>query len=177
MFRHDDHKFEWTIVEFRSWIETIAEVYGYQVKFDEIGRGYRLVDDVKVEDLTDGENARCASHCCILTRILPKEQIATSNAVEENEKSYKTMHDFMASDRQICEDGEVDIFESTFDHLAFETKQGLMANMYQVWLDEEIRKAYCGSLETFLPDAKSLQNKEYSLVEKDGDIYILKKLL
>jgi len=36
-FRHSDHRFEWTRVEFKSWGEKTAEARGYTVKFSEIG--------------------------------------------------------------------------------------------------------------------------------------------
>ena len=35
--RHDDHRFEWSRAEFCDWAEKIADVYGYAVRFDEIG--------------------------------------------------------------------------------------------------------------------------------------------
>jgi len=63
-----------------------------------------------------------------------------------------------------------------FENLASETEQGLMANMYQIWLDEEVRKAYYGKLDAFLPTAKSIQGKGYTTKEKDGDVYILKEV-
>ncbi|PWN36091.1 uncharacterized protein FA14DRAFT_51709 [Meira miltonrushii] len=176
VFRHSDHKFEWTKNEFRSWIEKIAEKYEYQAKFDEVGKGYQRIDGEKQEDLTDGEDARCASQCCILTRIWPKEQ-SESSIAQESEVSYRTAYTFMASDIQVCEDEGFDTFEDAFEDLAIETEEGLMANLYQIWLDEEVRKAYHGRLESFLPNAKSMQGKGYTMVVKEGDIYILKKAI
>lgn len=172
VFRHSDHKFEWTKTEFRSWIEKIAEKYEYKVNFDEVGRGYHRVDGEKQEDLTDGEDARCASQCCILTRIWPKEQFDLSD--DGIEEPYKTVYEFPASNIQICENDGFDAFEEAFEDFAIETEEGLMANLYQIWLDEEVRKAYHGRLHNFLPNAKSMQKKGYMLVVKNDDISILK---
>ncbi len=36
-FRHEDHRFEWSRDEFRSWAESVAESYGYRVEFAPIG--------------------------------------------------------------------------------------------------------------------------------------------
>jgi 3' terminal RNA ribose 2'-O-methyltransferase Hen1 len=36
-FRHRDHRFEWTRVEFQSWAQQICERFGYQVRFLPIG--------------------------------------------------------------------------------------------------------------------------------------------
>jgi len=35
--RHGDHRFEWSRAEFGAWGRRIAEVYGYEVAFSEIG--------------------------------------------------------------------------------------------------------------------------------------------
>lgn len=35
--RHNDHRFEWTRLEFTSWAEEICSTYGYSVKFSGIG--------------------------------------------------------------------------------------------------------------------------------------------
>ncbi|KAI8340350.1 hypothetical protein EDC96DRAFT_468920, partial [Choanephora cucurbitarum] len=37
LFRHDDHKFEWTRAQFEAWCQTGATKYGYQVEFHGIG--------------------------------------------------------------------------------------------------------------------------------------------
>lgn len=37
MFRHWDHKFEWTRQEFETWCITVADEYGYTVSFDGVG--------------------------------------------------------------------------------------------------------------------------------------------
>jgi small RNA 2'-O-methyltransferase len=38
VFRHHDHKFEWTLDEFRSWCDEVAAEWGYEVVKDSIGR-------------------------------------------------------------------------------------------------------------------------------------------
>lgn len=38
IFRHPDHKFEWTVEEFREWCETEAKGWGYEVTVNTIGR-------------------------------------------------------------------------------------------------------------------------------------------
>ncbi|KAF9036235.1 hypothetical protein BJ165DRAFT_625247 [Panaeolus papilionaceus] len=38
IFRHDDHKFEWTREEFASWCEESAKEWGYKVEYTTIGR-------------------------------------------------------------------------------------------------------------------------------------------
>lgn len=38
IFRHYDHKFEWTTEEFRMWCEDAANVWGYKVEMSGVGR-------------------------------------------------------------------------------------------------------------------------------------------
>jgi 3' terminal RNA ribose 2'-O-methyltransferase Hen1 len=35
--RHPDHRFEWTRAEFRAWVKSIEEAYGYQAELSDIG--------------------------------------------------------------------------------------------------------------------------------------------
>jgi 3' terminal RNA ribose 2'-O-methyltransferase Hen1 len=37
-FRHTDHRFEWTRAEFHSWATTVANSYGYGVRFLPVGQ-------------------------------------------------------------------------------------------------------------------------------------------
>ncbi|MGI8854244.1 MAG: 3' terminal RNA ribose 2'-O-methyltransferase Hen1 [Thermomicrobiales bacterium] len=36
-FRHKDHRFEWTRAEFQQWANSVAEIYGYAVRFLPVG--------------------------------------------------------------------------------------------------------------------------------------------
>lgn len=35
--RHTDHRFEWTRAEFHAWAQRVADEFGYEVRFEEIG--------------------------------------------------------------------------------------------------------------------------------------------
>jgi 3' terminal RNA ribose 2'-O-methyltransferase Hen1 len=36
-FRHEDHRFEWTRVQYRSWAQSVAARFGYAVEFKAVG--------------------------------------------------------------------------------------------------------------------------------------------
>ncbi|GBE88330.1 predicted protein [Sparassis crispa] len=38
VFRHDDHKFEWTVEEFTSWCQSVADEWRYEVHVSGVGR-------------------------------------------------------------------------------------------------------------------------------------------
>jgi hypothetical protein len=37
VFRHKDHRFEWTRAQFQEWAQRIGESYGYAVRFLPVG--------------------------------------------------------------------------------------------------------------------------------------------
>ncbi|OAX42172.1 hypothetical protein K503DRAFT_766992 [Rhizopogon vinicolor AM-OR11-026] len=44
VFRHHDHKFEWTVEEFREWCESVAREWGYDVDMATIGHAQEKDD-------------------------------------------------------------------------------------------------------------------------------------
>jgi hypothetical protein len=36
-FRHKDHRFEWTRVQFQNWAEAVAKKFGYTVQYLPVG--------------------------------------------------------------------------------------------------------------------------------------------
>ncbi|KAK1222861.1 hypothetical protein PQX77_014283 [Marasmius sp. AFHP31] len=51
VFRHDDHKFEWTPDEFKEWCVAEAERWGYDVRLGDIGRAYEVDEWGRDEEL------------------------------------------------------------------------------------------------------------------------------
>lgn len=51
VFRHHDHKFEWTIEEFREWCEGVAREWGYDVDMATIGHAQEKDDWGRDEEL------------------------------------------------------------------------------------------------------------------------------
>ncbi|KAK4516642.1 uncharacterized protein ATC70_011619 [Mucor velutinosus] len=70
IFRHDDHKFEWTRKEFESWCEEGAKKYNYNTAYHGIGLLHQKYDQL--------ENGHC-TQACVFTRatdfvLLPSDQ-------------------------------------------------------------------------------------------------------
>ena len=74
MFRHDDHKFEWTRQEFEEWCHEGAREYNYDVEFKGIGLIVGKRDDLSVGHCTQA---------CIFTR----RQYSCSPDHQENGKT------------------------------------------------------------------------------------------
>lgn len=60
IFRHNDHKFEWTRKEFESWCEEGAKRYNYTTEYHGIGLLHRKYDQL--------ENGHC-TQACVFTRL------------------------------------------------------------------------------------------------------------
>lgn len=75
IFRHSDHKFEWTVAEFTDWCETAARNWVYDVVVDGIGKPNEK--DPWGRDVELGH----ASHSALFRRI------DTTEANEEREKA------------------------------------------------------------------------------------------
>ncbi|CDS00115.1 hypothetical protein [Sporisorium scitamineum] len=59
VFRHEDHKFEFTPDEFKEWCETIADDFGYQVHIQGIGSGiYRVPKEEMVPPVPPEQGAK-----------------------------------------------------------------------------------------------------------------------
>ncbi|KAF9466620.1 hypothetical protein BDZ94DRAFT_1127426, partial [Collybia nuda] len=51
IFRHSDHKFEWTVDEFEVWCHETAEEWGYEVQVSSIGRALEIDEWGRDEEL------------------------------------------------------------------------------------------------------------------------------
>ncbi|PFH48761.1 hypothetical protein AMATHDRAFT_109204, partial [Amanita thiersii Skay4041] len=51
IFRHSDHKFEWTVEEFEAWCNEVAEAWGYDVTASSLGRAVEADEWGRDEEL------------------------------------------------------------------------------------------------------------------------------
>lgn len=67
VFRHPDHKFEWTVEEFTDWCTTVAREWGYHVRIDGIGK------PVEKDEWGRDDQLGFASQAALFTRIKGEE--------------------------------------------------------------------------------------------------------
>lgn len=59
VFRHEDHRFEFTPAEFKTWCETIADDFGYEVRIEGVGTGiYRVPKDQMQPPVPEEQGAK-----------------------------------------------------------------------------------------------------------------------
>ncbi|KAJ3565215.1 hypothetical protein NP233_g7783 [Leucocoprinus birnbaumii] len=59
IFRHHDHKFEWTIEEFRAWCEDTTKDWGYEVEMSGVGRSAEPDPWNREEELGEASFVAC----------------------------------------------------------------------------------------------------------------------
>ncbi len=59
IFRHSDHKFEWTFEEFRTWCEDAAKEWGYEAEISGVGRAVEPDPWNRENELGDASSVAC----------------------------------------------------------------------------------------------------------------------
>jgi small RNA 2'-O-methyltransferase len=85
IFRHDDHKREWTVAEFTAWCESGAKEWGYEVEIGGVGK------PVEADPWGRNDAAGLASQTAVFRRLdgwdvsraLPSEQLDNSGPPHE----------------------------------------------------------------------------------------------
>lgn len=76
IFRHDDHKFEWTVEEFKEYCEEVAQEWGYEVEVSGVGKA------VEIDEWARDEALGFASQTAMFRRLEGSEY-----SVERERKS------------------------------------------------------------------------------------------
>ncbi|KAG1808379.1 uncharacterized protein BJ212DRAFT_1383113 [Suillus subaureus] len=144
VFRHHDHKFEWTIEEFQEWCEGTAQEWGYDVDTTTIGRAQEKDEWGRDEELGG------ASQVAIFKR-LEGEAWATireekSTSMKESPKSQKVhrlleTHHYDAHVRAGKRGSAEEIAKAVSDK--FDEWEAAELRLEEIWFVEEIG-AICG---------------------------------
>lgn len=59
IFRHSDHKFEWTVEEFWTWCQDAAKEWGYEVEISGVGRAVEPDPWDREQELGDASSVAC----------------------------------------------------------------------------------------------------------------------
>ncbi|KAG1737302.1 hypothetical protein EDB19DRAFT_1718487 [Suillus lakei] len=86
VFRHHDHKFEWTIEEFRQWCEGVAQEWGYDVDTTTIGRAQEKDEWGRDEELGG------ASQVAAFKRLEGETWATTASKNEKEHRLLETHH-------------------------------------------------------------------------------------
>ncbi|KAG2067475.1 hypothetical protein BDR04DRAFT_1105001 [Suillus decipiens] len=144
VFRHHDHKFEWTIEEFQEWCEGIAQEWGYDVDTTTVGRAQEKDEWGRDEELGG------ASQVAVFRRLEGEAWATTreekSASVKERSKSEKEhhllkTHHYDAHVRAGKRGSAEEIAKAVLDK--FDEWEEVDLRLEEIWFVEEIG-AICG---------------------------------
>ncbi|UZJ54539.1 hypothetical protein CBS101457_003859 [Exobasidium rhododendri] len=152
LFRHSDHKFEWTAVEFRDWCKGAAQSYGYTVNAGGIGQGTYSEELEK-----SNEDDRYATHTATFVRQ-DVHQIGKKDDSNEVSSQPLLLLDFLFAKSPMIEGSEKDVIDATIDAIidhgelaeSSSTHQRYQARLWAVWMCDKLRCTSQGRLDTWL---------------------------
>jgi small RNA 2'-O-methyltransferase len=170
IFRHEDHKFEWTADECVKWCEAAAEEWGYDVVIDGVGRS--LAKDPWGRD-TDGETLRASQTAAFrrregddwATRRAEKYAEWASRRVSETQQPHKVFatHCYEAHAGAQGPASREDIaaaVKSTIQDIGSSE-----VTIFEIWREDAVSTICGGWLEVLLD---VLDNDEAFVLHKEG---------
>ncbi|KZT19120.1 hypothetical protein NEOLEDRAFT_1142473 [Neolentinus lepideus HHB14362 ss-1] len=167
IFRHHDHKFEWTVDEFKQWCTSIAEEWGYTVDVDGVGKA------VEPDEWGREEKLGYASQVAKFTRIEGEEWRAL-RAREAREvakrASQKTKHELLKTHQynahpQTRQPVSLDEIGEAIKSKMQDFRRAVV-RLEELWFENEIA-VMCGGWFEFLLAAVE-RHKDLELMTEEG---------
>ncbi|KAG1775289.1 hypothetical protein EV702DRAFT_1199602 [Suillus placidus] len=144
VFRHHDHKFEWTIEEFREWCKGIAQEWGYDVDTTTIGRAQEKDEWGRDEELGGASQVaafkRLEGEAWATTREEKSTQMKERSRSQKEHRLLETHH-YDAHVRAGNRGSAEEITKAVLDK--FEEWEEAQLRLEEIWFVEEIG-AMCG---------------------------------
>jgi hypothetical protein len=166
IFRHHDHKFEWTVEEFRQWCDRVAEEWGYVVEISSVGMA------VEVDRWGRDEKLGGASQVAKFTRMDDKGSTENREKKSRNMReraSEKTKHELYATHSHPAhprsqKPGSLqEIGDSV--KAKMETCRGKFTRLEELWFEHEI-SVLCGGWIELL--GKAIEDHPKLILHRNG---------
>lgn len=152
IFRHHDHKFEWTVKEFKEWCESAASDWGYKVNIGAVGRA------LETDPWGREEDCGGATQVAEFTRIEGKEllKMRTKKSAAVMLQSAKAGHILLMTHQHTAHRSSTkskslqDISDAV--KLQMQHLQEALMRFEELWFEENI-SVLCGGWIELLVDA------------------------
>lgn len=164
IFRHDDHKFEWTVEEFQTWCHKVAHEWGYEVHISSIGRAMEI-DAWGRDDELGG-----ATSVAIFKRLEDETREARSREVLNTLQLPGGPHELLANHQHIAHPSsrkpkplkEIgDVVQAKME----EFREAFMM-VEELWFERDIGIA-CGGWIEFL--IRAAEESDFLVLKRDGE--------
>jgi hypothetical protein len=155
VFRHSDHKFEWTHDEFKNWCISQAEQWGYDVQYGGIGRA--IDPDPWGRDFSPSGEPLRATFTAIFRRRDDRHQPPTTLLNSVTTTSHQLILDIehpahSSSNKPLS----LDDIRGAMQECILDRCDGNSIEVYDLWGNDALAVACGGSLETLFASVDTL---------------------
>ncbi|KII85179.1 hypothetical protein PLICRDRAFT_45333 [Plicaturopsis crispa FD-325 SS-3] len=152
VFRHSDHKFEWTVEEFKEWCTTVAEQWGYDVITETTGRAVQ--DDPWGRDAELGGASQNAEFRRRDDQESVQKRAQGRQAVLDNREESQQEHELLATHQHTAHPlaqkpaGVAEIADAVWKSMI--ASREAFAPIEQLWFDKNVSTLCGGWLERLI---------------------------
>lgn len=179
IFRHHDHKFEWTIEEFTQWCEQVADEWGYEVEVGGVGKPLEKDDWGRDEELGYASQTaafrRREGADYAVGRAQRLQQVASLQDVESREQHVLlSAHVHEANEKARQPVSLQEIGDLTKARMIY--YRDAVMRLRELWFDDEIAMACGGWIEVFVraveghPDLRLLTTDTEGLTDWEIEV-------
>ena len=165
VFRHDDHKFEWTVEEFQTWCREVAREWGYEVHMSSVGRAMESDEWGRDDELGGATSVAVFKRLENETReTRGREVLKTLQLPDEPHellaKHHHIAHPSSGKPKQVKEIG--DVVKAKME----EFREAFMM-VEELWFERDIAIACGGWIELLI---RAVEESDFLVLKRDGDI-------
>src|ERR1700722_5968082 len=163
IFRHEDHKFEWTVDEFEQWCDAVAKEWGYEFDISSVGMAIEIDEWGRDEDLGG------ASQVVEFRRLDDKDNAERRAKRSEKRVSNGTKHELFAihshaAHPQSQKPGSIqEIGDAVKSKM--ETSRETFMRLEEIWFKQDVAVLCGGWIELLV---KAIEDHEKLVLHRHG---------
>ncbi|KAJ8519044.1 hypothetical protein ONZ45_g3970 [Pleurotus djamor] len=176
VFRHDDHKFEWTLEEFKTWCTTVAEEWGYDVEVSSIGRSQEIDPYGRDESLGGASQVAAfrRKDGSIERRDAARNMVDRLWEEQQSRGHQKQPHTLYASEKHAAHPRSEkasslqEISQAVKERM--EEEREAFVRFEEAWFDPEISTLCGGEEGSCYGEGESSEEKDWESTAAEGDV-------
>ncbi|KAF8071784.1 hypothetical protein FPV67DRAFT_1411272 [Lyophyllum atratum] len=164
VFRHSDHKFEWTVDEFREWCDQAALEWGYDVQISSVGRALEVDDWGRDAELGGATSVAVFRRCPMENREQKGRDTLRALRLEA------TPHELLANHRHLAHASSQN--PKSLEEIGLSVKakmeefrEGFM-RVEDLWFERDIAVLCGGWIELMI---RAVEGCEFLVLKRDGE--------
>ncbi|GLB40263.1 putative O-methyltransferase activity [Lyophyllum shimeji] len=164
VFRHSDHKFEWTAEEFREWCHSSAGGWGYEVQISSVGRALEIDEWGRDEELGGATSVAIFRRCEMENRERKGRETLRALGLKT------TPHELLARHQHLAHPSAqkpktLDEIGVTVKAKMEEFREGFM-RVEDLWFERDIAVLCGGWIEILI---RAVESCEFLVLKRDGE--------